>query len=287
MSDDKQKLKARIEELAGLSADQVKAEDDAREVFACFKQMLNSGDIRSAEKIDGTWQANAWVKQGILLGMKLGGMQENTIQFRGYYDWTFIDKDTYPLKRFTKDDGVRVVPGGSSVRDGAYLAPSVVMMPPAYVNVGAYVDSGSMIDSHALVGSCAQIGKNVHLSAAVQIGGVLEPIGAVPVVIEDDVMIGGNCGIYEGTIVSSRAVIGTGVILNASTPVYDVVNERVIRKTDDSPLVIPEGAVVVAGSRKVKGDFAADNGLSIYTPMIIKYRDEKTDSATALEDALR
>lgn len=287
MSDQKQELKARIEELSSLPAGELKAVADAREVFTAFKQMLNNGSVRSAEKTDGRWQANTWVKQGILLGMKIGGMQENTIQFRGYYDWTFIDKDTYPLKRFTKDDGVRLVPGGSSVRDGAYLAPSVVMMPPAYVNVGAYIDAGSMIDSHALVGSCAQIGRNVHLSAAVQIGGVLEPVGAVPVIIEDDVMIGGNCGIYEGTIVSSRAVIGTGVILNASTPVYDIVNGTVLRRTADSPLVIPEGAVVVAGSRKVKGDFAAEHGLSIYTPMIIKYRDEKTDSATALESALR
>ncbi|ACF45086.1 MAG: 2,3,4,5-tetrahydropyridine-2,6-dicarboxylate N-succinyltransferase [Prosthecochloris sp.] len=287
MIEDKNVLEKKIEALSALSASELKAESGARNVFAAFKQMLNEGTIRAAEKIDGTWRANTWVKKGILLGMKLGSMQENTIQFRGYYDWTFIDKDTYPLKRFTKDDGVRLVPGGSSVRDGAWLAPSVVMMPPAYVNVGAYVDAGTMIDSHALVGSCAQIGRNVHLSAAVQIGGVLEPIGAVPVVVEDDVMIGGNCGIYEGTIVSTRAVIGTGVILNASTPVYDIVNECIIRKTPDSPLIIPEGAVVVAGSRKVKGDFAAENGLSIYTPMIIKYRDEKTDSATALESALR
>ncbi len=287
MIEQKEVLEKKIEALSELSAAELKGNSDAREVFAAFKQMLNEGAVRAAEKIDGAWQANTWVKKGILLGMKLGSLQENTIQFRGNYDWTFIDKDTYPLKRFSKDDGVRIVPGGSSVRDGAWLAPSVVMMPPAYVNVGAYVDEGSMIDSHALVGSCAQIGRNVHLSAAVQIGGVLEPVGAVPVVIEDDVMIGGNCGIYEGTIVSARAVIGTGVILNASTPVYDIVNGCVIRKTPDSPLVIPEGAVVVAGTRKVKGDFAAENGLSIYTPMIIKYRDEKTDSATALESALR
>ena len=191
------------------------------------------------------------------------------------------------MKRFRKEDGVRIVPGGSAVRDGAYLAPSVVVMPPAYVNVGAYVDEGSMVDSHALVGSCAQVGRNVHLSAAVQVGGVLEPVGAVPVIIEDDVMVGGNCGIYEGTIVRSRAVLGTGVILNGSTPVYDLVHGRIVRKTDDAPLTIPEGAVVVAGSRKIKGSFADEQGLSIYTPMIIKYRDEKTDSATALESALR
>lgn len=288
MSESYNELRQRIESFSALKPEDLKAEaSTAMEVFREFKCLLNSGKIRSAEKQDGRWQANAWVKQGILLGMKLGGLQENTIQFRGTYDWTFIDKDTYPLKRFRKDDGVRIVPGGSSVRDGSYLAPSVVMMPPAYVNVGAYVDEGTMIDSHALVGSCAQVGRNVHLSAAVQIGGVLEPVGAVPVVIEDDVMVGGNCGIYEGTVVSSRAVIGTGVILNASTPVYDIPNERVIRKTSDQPLIIPEGAVVIAGSRPAKGAFAEAEGLSVYTPIIVKYRDEKTDSATALESALR
>lgn len=276
-----------IDGLAGLSVPDLQMRGDARDVFTAFKSLLNGGKARAAEKKDGRWEANPWVKQGILLGMKLGFLQESTIEFPDGHDWTFVDKDTYPVKRFRKEDGVRVVPGGSSVRDGAYLAPSVVMMPPAYVNVGAYVDAGSMIDSHALVGSCAQVGRNVHLSAAVQVGGVLEPVGAVPVVIEDDVMVGGNCGIYEGTIVRSRAVLGTGVILNGSTPVYDVVHNRVIRKTGDIPLTIPEGAVVVAGSRKVRGSFAEEHGLSIYTPMIIKYRDEKTDSATALESALR
>jgi len=205
-------------------------------------------------------------------------------QERGF---SFIDKDTYPLKSITLDNGVRIVPGGSAVRDGSYLAPSVVMMPPAYVNVGAYVDEGTMIDSHALVGSCAQVGKKVHLSAGVQVGGVLEPVGAMPVIIEDEVMVGGNCGIYEGTIVKERAVIGTGVILNGSTPVYDLALNAIYRKTAEAPLVIPAGAVVVAGSRKIKGDFASEHGLSIYTPVIIKYRDERTDSATALEEALR
>ncbi|MCG8342106.1 MAG: 2,3,4,5-tetrahydropyridine-2,6-dicarboxylate N-succinyltransferase [Chlorobiales bacterium] len=276
-----------IEELAGLSAQDLQQHTEARDVFMAFQSLLNEGKARAAEKQDGRWQVNPWVKQGILLGMKLGFLQESTVEFPNGHDWTFVDKDTYPVKRFRKEDGVRVVPGGSSVRDGAYLAPSVVMMPPAYVNVGAYVDAGSMIDSHALVGSCAQVGKNVHLSAAVQVGGVLEPVGAVPVVIEDDVMVGGNCGIYEGTIVRSRAVLGTGVILNGSTPVYDLVRGRVIRKTDGVPLTIPEGAVVVAGSRKIKDSFADEHGLSIYTPIIIKYRDEKTDSATALESALR
>lgn len=282
-----EEVRNRIEGLAGLSAPDLQKHGDARDVFTAFQLLLNEGKARAAEKKEGRWEANPWVKQGILLGMKLGLLQESTIEFPNGHDWTFVDKDTYPVKRFRKEDGVRVVPGGSSVRDGAYLAPSVVMMPPAYVNVGAYVDAGSMIDSHALVGSCAQVGRNVHLSAAVQVGGVLEPVGAVPVVIEDDVMVGGNCGIYEGTIVRSRAVLGTGVILNGSTPVYDVVHNRVIRKGDDTPLTIPEGAVVVAGSRKVRGSFAEEHGLSIYTPMIIKYRDEKTDSATALESALR
>ena len=282
-----EEVRKSIEALERASAGDVQKQPGARDVFTAFKGFLNNGSARAAEKKEGRWEVNPWVKKGILLGMKLGMLCENTIEFPGSHDWTFVDKDTYPVKRFRKEDGVRVVPGGSSVRDGAYLAPSVVMMPPAYVNVGAYVDAGSMIDSHALVGSCAQVGRNVHLSAAVQVGGVLEPIGAVPVIIEDDVMVGGNCGIYEGTIVRSRAVIGTGVILNGSTPVYDVVNNTIIRKTEGTTLTIPEGAVVVAGSRKIKGDFAAEHGLSVYTPLIIKYRDQKTDSATALESALR
>ncbi len=282
-----EEVRSRIEELANTPADELRTHADARDVFTAFKSLLNEGAVRAAEKKDGRWQSNAWVKQGILLGMKLGVLHESSIALPGGHDWTFVDKDTYPVKQFSKDDGVRLVPGGSSVRDGAYLAPSVVMMPPAYVNVGGYVDAGSMIDSHALVGSCAQIGRNVHLSAAVQIGGVLEPVGALPVIIEDDVMVGGNCGIYEGTIVRSRAVIGTGVILNGSTPVYDLAQKRILRKTNEAPLTIPEGAVVVAGSRAVRGDFAAEHGLAVYTPLIIKYRDEKTDSATALEGALR
>ncbi len=282
-----EEVQQNIEALAGVPVSDLQQHPEARDVFTAFKVFLNNGKARAAEKKEGGWQANPWVKQGILLGMKLGVLQESSVEFPDGHDWTFVDKDTYPVKRFRKEDCVRVVPGGSSVRDGAYLAPSVVMMPPAYVNVGAFVDAGSMIDSHALVGSCAQVGRNVHLSAAVQVGGVLEPVGAVPVVIEDDVMVGGNCGIYEGTIVQSRAVLGTGVILNGSTPVYDVVHDRIIRKTKDAPLTIPEGAVVVAGSRKIKGGFADEHGLSIYTPLIIKYRDEKTDSATALESALR
>ncbi len=261
---------------------------EARRVFDQFKQLLNAGLVRAAEKSGGEWVVNAWVKEGILLGMRLGRLQESHVPLDGQSTGlTFIDKDTYPLKTITLDNKVRIVPGGSAVRDGSYLAPTVVMMPPAYVNVGAYVDEGTMIDSHALVGSCAQVGKKVHLSAGVQVGGVLEPVGAMPVIIEDEVMVGGNCGIYEGTIVRERAVIGTGVILNGSTPVYDLARNTVYRKTAEAPLVIPAGAVVVAGSRKIKGDFAAEHGLSIYTPVIIKYRDERTDSATALEEALR
>ena len=281
-------LKESLLGFSTLSATELWEIPEARAVFDQFKQLLNDGMVRAAEKSGADWVVNSWVKQGILLGMRLGRLQESTLALDGYgHGFTFMDKDTYPLKKMTLNNNVRIVPGGSSVRDGSYLAPSVVMMPPAYVNVGAYVDEGTMIDSHALVGSCAQVGKKVHLSAAVQVGGVLEPIGAMPVIIEDEVMVGGNCGIYEGTIVRERAVIGTGVILNGSTPVYDLVRNAIYRKTAESPLVIPSGAVVVAGSRRVKGDFAAEHGLSIYTPMIIKYRDERTDSATALEEALR
>lgn len=271
-----------------LSADELRRQPEARPAFDRFKKLLNSGVVRAAEKIDGSWKVNSWVKQGILLGMRLGSLLESCVELPGTGSgFSFIDKDTYPLKKFGTEDNVRIVPGGSSARDGSYLAPSVVMMPPSYVNVGAYVDGGSMIDSHVLVGSCAQIGRKVHLSAGVQVGGVLEPVGAIPVIIEDEVMVGGNCGIYEGAIVKTRAVIGTGVILNGSTPVYDLVNSTILRKTAEAPLTIPEGAVVVAGSRQVKGSFAAEHGISIYTPLIIKYRDEKTDSATALESALR
>ncbi|NTU91619.1 MAG: 2,3,4,5-tetrahydropyridine-2,6-dicarboxylate N-succinyltransferase [Chlorobiaceae bacterium] len=282
-----QQVKEDILAYASLGADQLKADPKVREVFGRFKALLNEGKIRAAEPSEGAWVVNQWVKQGILVGMRLGVLVESHVELESLESFSFIDKDTYPLRTFTTAQNVRIVPGGSSVRDGAYLAPSVVMMPPSYVNVGAWVDEGTMVDSHVLVGSCAQVGKKVHLSAGVQVGGVLEPIGAMPVIIEDEVMVGGNCGIYEGTIVRKRAVIGTGVILNGSTPVYDLVNGTILRKTADAPLIIPEGAVVVAGSRQVKGDFAAEHGLSIYTPLIVKYRDERTDSATALESALR
>ena len=251
--------------------------------FEVFISLLDSGTIRAAEKRDGCWQVNPWVKKGILLGFKLGALHS----IPDSAPFSFLDKHTFPLKMFSEKDGVRIVPGGSSVRRGAYLSPGVIMMPPSYVNVGAYVGKGTMIDSHALVGSCAQIGERIHISAAAQIGGVLEPIGALPVVIEDEVMIGGNCGIYEGTIVKKKAVIGAGVLLTSSTPVYDCVNERIIRKSDSGSLVIPENAVVIAGSRGIAGEFARAHNLSIYTPLIVKYRDSVTDARTALEEALR
>jgi 2,3,4,5-tetrahydropyridine-2-carboxylate N-succinyltransferase len=226
---------------------------------------------------------NAWVKRGILLGFRLGELEES-----GHpKSLTFVDKDTFPARAFSIEDGVRVVPGGSAVRLGAYVAPTVVCMPPMYINVGAYVDEGSMVDSHALVGSCAQIGARVHISAAAQIGGVLEPVNAAPVIIEDDVLVGGNCGVYEGTLVREGAVLGAGVILTRSTPVYDIPNGTIHRATEDTPLTIPAGAVVVAGSRAISRGRGAEWGLSLYTPVIVKYRDERTDARVELEDLLR
>lgn len=257
--------------------------DDVLPVFAEFKQFLNTGAIRAAERKGKVWKVNQWVKQGILLGFRFGNINEIKLGS----GFSYFDKDTFPLKPLEVGEGIRIVPGGTTVRDGSYVAAGVVMMPPAYVNVGAYVDTGTMIDSHALVGSCAQIGKHVHLSAAAQIGGVLEPIGSMPVIIEDNVMIGGNTGIYEGTIVREGAVIGAGVVITGSTPVYDVVHQKIYRKTSDAPLEIPAHAVVVPGTRSMKGDFARQNQLGLVTPVIIKYRDERTDAATALEDALR
>jgi 2,3,4,5-tetrahydropyridine-2-carboxylate N-succinyltransferase len=248
-------LKSEIERLAPLDSEALRHEREARTIFSEFLNRLNHGELRAAEKIDGVWKVNHWVKKGILLGFRLGEMKKVEVGDEPR-QLTFIDKDTYPVRHYRETDKVRIVPGGTAIRSGAYLAPSVVVMPPAYANVGAYVDEGTMIDSHALVGSCAQVGKRVHLSAGSQLGGVLEPVGALPVIIEDDVMIGGNCGIYEGTIVEEKAVIGTGVILNGSTPVYDVVHERILRKTAEQPLVIPKGAVVVAGARAIKNTFA-------------------------------
>jgi len=256
---------------------------EAVKTIGLFLAELEKGTIRAAERDDmGVWKAHAWVKEGILAAFRAGVLAEFASG-----SLSFIDKDTIPARRFKIQDGVRVVPGGSSIRRGAYIAKGVVMMPPAFVNIGAYVDEDTMIDSHALVGSCAQVGKRVHLSAAAQIGGVLEPVGNVPVIIEDDVVVGGNCGIYEGTIVRARAVIGAGVVLTGSTPVYDVVRGQIYRRTADRPLEIPFGAVVVPGTRPLEGAFAEKNGLQVVTPVIRKYRDEKTDASTSLEEALR
>ena len=255
----------------------------AEAAFRELVQALNAGNVRSASKQeDGSWKAHPWVKQGILLGFKLGEVEDFSTE-----GFPFFDKHTYPLKPMSTENNVRVVPGGSSVRTGSYLAPSVVCMPPMYVNVGAYVDEGSMIDSHALVGSCAQVGKNVHLSAAAQIGGVLEPVGARPVILEDDVFVGGGCGIYEGCLVRRGAVLAPGVTLTGATRLYDAAEERIIDRTDGQPLEVPERAVVVPGSRAVSTDFGDEHGLSLYAPVIVKYRDEKTDASTTLETALR
>ena len=264
---------------------------DALDAFHQLRNALEAGELRSAEPDSSTplgWRVNAWVKRGILLGFRLGVMTALNGDHRdGQSILSFIDKDTYPARRFTPADGVRIVPGGSSVRSGAYLAPGVVMMPPAYVNVGAYVDEGTMIDSHALVGSCAQIGRRVHLSAAAQIGGVLEPVNASPVIIEDDCLIGGNTGVYEGTIVRSKAVLAAGVVLTRGTPFYDVVTGQIYKASADSPLIIPAGAVVVPGSRAIPAGKGRDWRLSVATPVIVKYRDDKTELSLALEDLLR
>lgn len=257
--------------------------DRALKVFSKFKFFLNKGEVRAAECVNGEWRVNDWVKKGILLGFRLGELEDVSINTH----FRFFDKTTYPLKTMQLTDGVRIVPGGSSIRDGAYVAKGVVCMPPMYINVGAYVDEGTMIDSHALVGSCAQIGKRVHLSAAAQIGGVLEPVGALPVIIEDEVFIGGNCGVYEGTVIRRGAVLAAGVILTGGTKVYDVVYGKTYQREGTSPLTIPERAVVVTGSRPLTGEWAKNEGLSIATPVIIKYRDEKTGASLALEEALR
>jgi 2,3,4,5-tetrahydropyridine-2-carboxylate N-succinyltransferase len=256
-------------------------------LFEQFKQALNAGTIRAAEPDASSktgWRVNSWVKKGILIGFRMGATVDMSI------DWErqpWYDKATFPVQRLTSDRGIRIVPGGSSIRDGCYIGKGVTCMPPMFVNTGTYVGDGTMIDSHALVGSCAQVGSNCHISAAAQIGGVLEPVGAMPVIIEDDVLLGGNTGVYEGTIVKRRAVLGSGAILNRSTPVYDVVRNQVYRATDDDPLVIPEGAVVVAGSRAMQSGPGKDWGISLYTPVIVKYRDEKTDTKLQLEDLLR
>lgn len=256
-------------------------------LFQNFKAALNAGEIRAAEpdasQVTG-WRVNTWVKKGILLGFRMGAVVDMSIDV---HRQPFFDKATYPVRRFTAQSGVRIVPGGSSVRDGCFIGRGVTCMPPMYINVGAWVGDGTMVDSHALVGSCAQIGERCHISAAAQIGGVLEPVGALPVIIEDDVMVGGNTGVYEGTVVQKRAVLGTGVILNRSTPVYDLVRGQVYSGSDETPLVIPSQAVVVAGSRAITHGSGKDWGISLYTPVIVKYRDAKTDSKVRLEDFLR
>jgi len=283
MSDSLLTLKAAIERLS--THETIDNPDEARHTFLDFRATLTRGEVRAAEKVAGHWVVNAWVKQGILLGFRLGELQEMS----DGEVLSFVDKDTFPARRLTLADRIRLVPGGSSIREGAYVAPSVICMPPMFINVGAYVDEGSMIDSHALVGSCAQIGKRVHLSAAAQIGGVLEPVNAAPVIIEDDVLVGGNCGVYEGTLVGARAVLGAGTILTRSTPLYDLVRGEVYRASHEQALEVPENAVVVPGSRAVtkgKGK-SGDWNLSLYTPVIVKYRDEKTERGIELEEWLR
>jgi 2,3,4,5-tetrahydropyridine-2,6-dicarboxylate N-succinyltransferase len=275
-------LREDIEALSARAGTEFGADD--RALFDQFKIALNRGEVRAAERApDGTWKSNSWVKQGILLGFRMGQL----VDMSASSVLRFFDKETYRTRPTTLNENIRIVPGGSSIREGAYIASGVVCMPPMYVNVGAYVDEGTMIDSHALVGSCAQIGKRVHLSAAAQIGGVLEPVGAVPVIIEDDVMVGGGCGVYEGTIVRERAVLAAGTILTGSTPVYDLAREKIYQRTAEAPLEIPAGAVVVPGARNVKSEAGRGWGLSLYAPVIVKYRDEKTDASVQLEDYLR
>jgi 2,3,4,5-tetrahydropyridine-2-carboxylate N-succinyltransferase len=282
MSADPAALQAELSRFAGPIAPA--DEPAARVAFLQLKAALNAGIVRAAERgPDGRWSANAWVKAGILLGFRLGRVQPAATGT----PFPFYDKDTYPLRRVSAEDGFRIVPGGSAIRDGCYVAPGVVCMPPMYINVGAWVGEGTMVDSHALVGSCAQIGRRVHLSAAAQIGGVLEPAGALPVIIEDEVLVGGNCGVYEGTIVRERAVLAPGTVLTGGTVVFDLVHDRVHRREGDRPLEIPPGAVVVPGTRPVRSGPGADAGIALYAPVIVKYRDEKTDTAVRLEELLR
>ena len=268
---------------AGAAADREKA----RAVFAQLREALSAGTVRAAEpdpSSDIGWRVNAWVKKGILLGFRMGAIADMSIDAAKQ---PFFDKSTYPVRTFTASDGVRIVPGGSSIRDGTYIGRGVICMPPMFVNAGAYVGEGTMIDSHALVGSCAQVGKNCHISAGAQIGGVLEPAGALPVIVEEEVLVGGNCGVYEGTVVKRRAVLGTGTILNRSIPVYDLVRDAVYTATDTDPLIIPEEAIAVPGSRAVSHAVGAKWGLSLQAAVIVKYRDAKTDARVQLEDLLR
>jgi 2,3,4,5-tetrahydropyridine-2-carboxylate N-succinyltransferase len=275
-------LRDAIERLYELPADGLPI--DAEKRFLEFRGKLSRGEIRAAEPSQHGWIVNTWVKKGILIGFRLGRIEDFPMR---HPPMRFFDKHTFPLREVEAEDQVRIVPGGSSIREGAFVGRGVVCMPPMYVNVGAYVDEGTMIDSNALVGSCAQIGKRVHISAGAQIGGVLEPVGAMPVIVEDRVLVGGNCGIYEGTIVKKEAVLAPGTILTRSTPVYDLVNETTLRGSAEAPLTIPRGAVVVPGSRPARGSFASRENLHLYTPVIVKYRDPGTDAAVALEEALR
>ena len=279
-------LESQIEFFFAIPATELTVErrQEALGVFTEFKAALNRGEIRAASRSGGgDWIVNQWVKRGILLGFRLGAVVDYSID----ENFRFFDKETYPTKRVTINDGVRIVPGGTTVREGAYLGQGVTLMPPAFVNVGAYVDDGTMIDSHALVGSCAQVGKRCHISAAAQIGGVLEPVGAMPVIIEDEVLLGGNCGVYEGAVVRERAILASGVVLTGSTPIFDAARGVIYRREGDKPLEIPAGAVVVPGARAINVGPAKDWGLSVYAPVIIKYRDEKTEASVKLEDFLR
>lgn len=285
MSGEIDDLRRRVDRIWVAGKDAASAE--AREAFAELRAALSRGEARAAEPDPGSptgWRVNEWVKQGILLGFRHGNLTDASMD---HGKVTFFDKDTLPLKPLDLSAGVRVVPGGSAVRDGAFLGRGVICMPPMYVNIGAFVDEETLIDSHALVGSCAQVGKRVHVSAAAQIGGVLEPVGALPVIVEDDVLVGGNTGLYEGAVVCKRAVIGAGTILTGSTPVYDLPNGRILKPERGVPLVVPEGAVVVPGARTVTAGAGPEWGLSLATPVIVKYRDEKTDARTELEQWLR
>ena len=274
-------LREKIERLSDLNSSDYP--EDSMETFLEFRNLLGQGKIRSAEYIEGEWKVNIWVKKGILIGFKIGKL----VDYSENKSFRYFDKDTYPLKKLSIEDGIRIVPGGTSIREGAYVAKGVVIMPPAYVNVGAYVGEDTMIDSHALVGSCAQIGKNVHISAGTQIGGVLEPVRALPVIVEDNVILGGNSGVYEGTIVHSGAVISAGIVLTSATRIFHLVNEIIISANDQGVIELPENAVVVPGVRKKEGKFAEKHNISIYSPVIIKYRDEKTKYSTSLEEILR
>jgi 2,3,4,5-tetrahydropyridine-2-carboxylate N-succinyltransferase len=279
-------LRERIESLVA-EKDLGPRREEAREAFADLRRVLSDGTVRAAEPDPSAptgWRVNTWVKQGILLGFRSGGLVDASAD---HGRWPFFDKDTLPLRRFTVADNVRVVPGGSTIRDGAHVAPGVICMPPMYINLGAYVGEGTLVDSHALVGSCAQIGRHVHLSAAAQIGGVIEPVGALPVIVEDEVLIGGNTGVYEGAVVKARAVIAAGTVLTGSTPIYDLPNERIIKPDAGQPLVVPEGAVVVPGARAVTVGAGKGWGLSLATPVIVKYRDARTDTRTELEQWIR